>query len=294
MRVFLTFVLMMLAAGGMPAHATVNVVTTLPDLADFVRIAGGDLVKVDNIVRGDQNPHYIEVKPSYMMKLRSAQLFFMVGMELEKWAPQIIDGSRNSSLVVVDLSQGITKLEVPTRLDASEGDVHRFGNPHYWLDPRNVPVIMEEIVTALSQASPADAPTFKANAAAYVKTLEAKTREWESLMKPMQGRQIITFHRSWTYFAAWLNLTVAEQVEPKPGVPPSPSHTASVMELVRKGGIKAILVEPFYDMTAPEQIAEAAGAKVLRVSTSVGGVEQAKDYISMMDYNVRTLAAALK
>ncbi len=161
MRVFLTFVLMLLAAGGMPAHATINVVTTLPDLADFVRIAGGDLVQVDNIVRGDQNPHYIEVKPSYMMKLRRAQIFFMVGMDLEKWAQQIIDGSRNASLEVVDLSQKITKLEVPTRLDASEGDVHRFGNPHYWLDPRNVPVIMEEIVTALSQASPADAPTFK-------------------------------------------------------------------------------------------------------------------------------------
>lgn len=294
MRVFLTFVLMLLAAGGMPAYATINVVTTLPDLADFVRIAGGDLVQVDNIVRGDQNPHYIEVKPSYMMKLRRAQIFFMVGMDLEKWGQQIIDGSRNTSLVVVDLSQRITKLEVPTRLDASEGDVHRFGNPHYWLDPRNVPVIMEEIVTALSQVSPADAPTFKSNAAAYVKTLEAKTREWESLMKPLQGRQIITFHRSWTYFAAWLNITVAGQVEPKPGVPPSPSHTAAVIDLARKGGIKAILVEPFYDMNAPEQIAEAAGAKVLRVSTSVGGVEQARDYLSMMDYNVRTVAAALK
>ena len=190
--------------------------------------------------------------------------------------------------------QKIAKLEVPTRLDASEGDVHRFGNPHYWLDPRNVPVIMDEIVAALSQASPADAPAFKTNAAAYLKTLEAKTREWEALMKPLQGRQIITFHRSWTYFAAWLTIIVAGQVEPKPGVSPSPSHTAAVIDLARKGGIKAILVEPFYDITAAEQLAKAAGAKVLRVSTSVGGVEQARDYLSMMDYNVRTVAAALK
>lgn len=294
MKVILTVVLMLLAVRGVPAHATVNVVTTLPDLADFVRIAGGDLVQVDNIVRGDQNPHYIEVKPSYMMKLRRAQVFFMVGMDLERWAQQIIDGSRNASLEVVDLSSKIQKLEVPTRLDASEGDVHRFGNPHYWLDPRNVPVIMDEIVAALAQASPADAPVFKANAAAYVKALAAKTREWEALMKPLRGRQIITFHRSWTYFAAWLNLTVAEQVEPKPGVSPSPSHTAALIELVRKGGIKAILVEPFYELNAAEQIAEAGGAKVLRVSTSVGGVEQARDYLSMMDYNVRTVAAALQ
>lgn len=294
MRSALVFMVILLAAASLPARATINVVTSTPDLADFVRIAGGDLVKVDPIVRGDQNPHYIEVKPSYMMKLRSAQLFFMVGMDLEKWAQQIVDGSRNSKLVVVDLSLKITKLEVPTRLDASEGDVHRFGNPHYWLDPRNVPVIMEEIVAALSQASPADAPVFKANAAAYVKTLEAKTREWETLMKPLEGRQIITFHRSWTYFAAWLNLTVAGQVEPKPGVPPSPSHTAAMIDLVRKGGIKVILVEPFYDTSAPDQIAAAAGAKVLRVPTSVGGVEQARDYLSMMDHNVRAVAAALK
>lgn len=294
MRNILTFMLIMLAAAGLPAHAAVNVVTTTSDLADFVRIAGGDLVKVDHIVRGDQNPHYIEVKPSYMMKLRGARIFFMIGMDLEKWAQQIIDGSRNASLDVVDLSRRITKLEVPTRLDASEGDVHRYGNPHYWLDPRNVPVIMEEIVTSLSKVSPSDAPTFRANAAAYVKKLEAKTREWEGIMKPLQGQSIVTFHRSWTYFAAWLDITVADQVEPKPGVPPSPSHTAAVIDLVRKGGIKAILVEPFYDPSAPDQIAEATGAKVLRVPTSAGGVEQARDYISMMDHNVRTLAAALK
>lgn len=294
MKAVLTFIVMLLAAAGLPARATINVVTTIPDLAEFVRIAGGDIVKVDNIVRGDQNPHYVEVKPSYMMKLRNAQLFFMVGMELELWAQQIVDGSRNASLEVVDLSAKIAKLEVPARLDASEGDVHRFGNPHYWLDPRNVPVIMEEIVSALSRVSPADAPAFRANAEAYVRALAAKTKEWEEVMKPLQGRQIVTFHRSWTYFAHWLDLRVAEQVEPKPGVPPSPSHTAAVIDLMRKAGIKAILVEPFYDLSAPEQIAQAAGAKVLRVSTSVGGVEQARDYISMMDFNIRTLAAALK
>jgi ABC-type Zn uptake system ZnuABC Zn-binding protein ZnuA len=127
-----------------------------------------------------------------------------------------------------------------------------------------------------------------------VKLLEAKTREWEGIMKPLQGRPIVTFHKSWTYFAAWLNLTVVDQVEPKPGVPPSPSHTASVIDLARKVGIRAILVEPFYDPSAPDQIATASGAKVLRVPTSVGGVEQATDYVSMMDYNVRTLAAAMK
>jgi ABC-type Zn uptake system ZnuABC Zn-binding protein ZnuA len=287
-------IVMVLVAAILPAHATINIVTSLPDLADFVRIVGGERVEVQSIVRGDQNPHYIEVKPSYMMKLRNARLFFIVGMDLEKWAQQIVDGSRNASLEVVDLSRRITKLEVPTRLDASEGDVHRFGNPHYWLDPRNVPIILDEVVAMLSKASPADAAAFKSNADAYVKRLEARTREWEEQMRLLKGRQILTFHRSWTYFAAWLNLTVAGQVEPKPGVPPSPSHTAAMIDLARKNGIKAIIVEPFYDTSAADQIAAATGAKVIRLSTSAGGVKDTGDYMATMDYNVSTLADALK
>jgi ABC-type Zn uptake system ZnuABC Zn-binding protein ZnuA len=272
----------------------VNVVTTTSDLADFVRAAGGDRVTVDHIARGDQNPHFIEVKPSSMMKLRSARVFFMVGLDLERWAQQIVDGSRNAALDVVDLSAGIAKLEIPARVDASQGDVHRYGNPHYWLDPRNVRTIMEGIVAALAKASPEDAAFFRANADAYLGRLEVKIAEWETALKPLAGRAIVTFHRSWSYFTAWSGLTVAGEVEPKPGVPPSPSHTAEVITMVRESGIRAIVVEPFYDTSAPDQIARSTGAMVLRLPTSVGGVERARDYIAMMEYNVAALVAALR
>lgn len=285
---------LLLCAAALRAEGIVNVVTTTSDLADFVRAVGGDRVKVDHIARGDQNPHFIEVKPSYMMKLKSARVFFMVGMDLERWAQQIVDGSRNAALDVVDLSAGIAKLEIPARVDASQGDVHRYGNPHYWLDPRNVRTIMEGIVAALAKASPEDAGFFRANADAYLRRLDAKAAEWEAAMKPFAGRAIVTFHRSWPYFAAWSGLTVAGQVEPKPGVPPSPSHTAEVIALVRKSGIRVIVVEPFYDTSAPDQIARSTGALVLRLPTSVGGVEQATDYIAMMEYNVAALVAALR
>jgi zinc/manganese transport system substrate-binding protein len=276
------------------ATATVRVVTSLPDLADFARQIGGDRVRVDYIVRGDQNPHFIEVKPSYMMKLKSADIFFTVGMELELWAQQLIDGSRNASLNVVDLSQGIQKLEVPSRLDASQGDVHRYGNPHYWLDPRNVRTIMAEMVSALANASPSDEAFFRANAERYLQALQKKIVEWEATMKPFAGAKLITFHKSWSYFANWLSLVVAGQVEPKPGIPPSPSHTAELIGLIRQAGIRVIVVEPFYDTSAPDQLARATGAKVLRLSTSVGGVSEATDYITMMDYNIKSLAAALR
>lgn len=276
------------------AHAGIKIVTSLPDLADIVRHIGGDKVSVDFIVRGDQNPHFVEVKPSYMMKLKSADIFFTIGMELEMWAPQLVDGSRNSKLSVVDLSRDIQKLEVPAKVDASQGDVHRFGNPHYWLDPRNVRVIAEEMIAALVRVSPNDESFFRANAAAYLKTLDAKIAGWQSVMKPFAGRKIVTFHKSWVYFAQWLGLTVADEVEPKPGIAPSPGHTAELIQLVRSSGIKAIVVEPFYDLNAPEQVARATGARVLVLPPSCGVVPSAQDYISTIDYDVSQLAAALQ
>jgi ABC-type Zn uptake system ZnuABC Zn-binding protein ZnuA len=290
-----TFVLLLAAlALVLPSRAAVKVVTSIPDLADFTRQIGGDRVSVDFIAKGNQNPHFVEVKPSYMMKLKSADIFFIIGMELELWAQQLVDGSRNPNLNVVDLSRNIQKMEVPGQVNASMGDVHRFGNPHYWLDPRNIRVIADEIVQALAKASPGDEAFFRTNADTYLKRLDLKIGEWQAEMKPYTGSKIITFHKSWSYLANWLGLDVVGQVEPLPGIAPSPSHTAKLIQLVRQGGIKAIIVEPFYDLSAPQQIARSTGAKVLQLPTSVGGVDQATDYIALMDYNVSTLAAALK
>jgi zinc/manganese transport system substrate-binding protein len=274
--------------------AAVRVVATIPDLADIAREIGGTRVEVDHIVRGDQNPHFIEVKPSYMMKLRSADVFLMIGLELELWAPQIIDGSRNANLKVVDLSKHIEKLEVPARVDASEGDVHRFGNPHYWLDPRNVRIIVGDMVDAFIGVSPQDEKYFRANADSFLNRLDRKMAEWETIMKPFAGARIITFHKSWSYFSRWLGLVVAEQIEPKPGLQPSPSHTAALMKLVRESGIRAIVVEPFYDPSAAVKIAGATAARVVRLPTSVGGVREAESYIAMMEFNIRTLAGVLQ
>jgi zinc/manganese transport system substrate-binding protein len=289
---YLLAVLMVMIAG--ISQASIKVVTSLPDLADLVRQVGGDKVTVDYIVRGDQNPHFVEVKPSYMMKLKSADLFVTIGMELELWAPQIVDGSRNASLTIVDLSQRITKLEVPAKIDASQGDVHKFGNPHYWLDPRNARPMVEEIIAALIKISPGDEKFFRANGERYLQALAGHIAAWEMKMKPYAGSKVITFHKSWSYFASWLKLDVVGEVEPKPGIAPSPSHTLELINLVRSAGIKVILVEPFYDLSAPEQIARATGAKVAVLPTSSGAIQQTRDYIGLMDYDVATVADLLK
>jgi len=287
-------IVMMMFLLGSGAGAAVRVVTTLPDLADLTRQVGGDKVVVDFLVRGDQNPHVIEVKPSYMMKLKSADLFLMMGMDLELWAPQIIDGSRNASLEVVDLSRRIAKLEIPASLSASEGDVHRYGNPHYWLDPRNIRIVVEDIVAALARKSPGDEAFFRSNADACLKNLQSAITRWENVMKPFAGSKIITFHKSWSYCAAWLGLAVVDQIEPKPGIAPSPSHTAELISLVRQSGIKVLIVEPFYDASAAEQIARATQAKVLRLPTSCGGAGGPTTYMELMDTIVTTLTGALR
>ncbi|MBP1648516.1 MAG: zinc transporter substrate-binding protein [Bacteroidetes bacterium] len=276
------------------SRADVRVVTSLPDLADFAQRIGGDKVKVDFIVKGNQNPHFVDVKPSYMMKLKSADIFFIIGMEFELWAPQLVDGSRNANLNVVDLSRAIQKMEVPAAVNAGMGDVHRYGNPHYWLDPRNIRIVAGEMVDALTKASPVDEAFFRGNAEAYLKKLDAKIVEWQAQMKPFAGSRIITFHKSWSYFANWLGLVIAGQVEPLPGIAPTPGHTSELIQLCRQGNIKAIIVEPFYDMSAPEQIARSTSAKVLQLPTSVGGVDGAEDYIALMDHNISTMAATLR
>lgn len=274
--------------------AAIKVVTTLPDLADFTKAIGKERVDVDFIVKGTQNPHYIEVKPSYMMKLRNADIFLQIGMELELWAQQIIDGSRNSRLIVVDCSNKIDKLEIPTVVDASQGDIHRYGNPHYWLDPMNVKIIMQNILEALVKISPNDETYFKTNMDSYLSDLNIKITNWQEELEPFKNSNVITFHKSWTYFAKRFGLNVLDYIEPKPGITPTPSHTLKLIKLIKENEIKIIIVEPFYDDSVPKHIAASANAKVIRLATSVGGIPQANTYFNLIDYNVKTLKNNLK
>ncbi len=294
MRIFLVLLSLALTASS-GFGSKLKVVASTPDLAEFVRAVGKDRVEVDFIVRGNQNPHYVDIKPSYMMKLRSADAFVIVGMQLELWAPQIIDGSRNANLMIIDCSRPIAKLEVPTgKIDASQGDVHPHGNPHYWLDPENVPLILGEIVEGLSKLSGVDAAFFRANADAYARELAAAVVEWENQLAPYRGRPMVTYHSSFSYFAHRFGLNIIGYVEPKPGIAPTPSHVNELIQRMKKTDVCAIGLEQFYEEKIPSAIAKAAGAQVVRLSTSVGGREGIDTYRKLMDHNVRSLADAFK
>jgi zinc/manganese transport system substrate-binding protein len=271
-------------------YASIKVVTTTTVIYDLVKEIGKDKVTVDYIARGDQDPHFVEVLPSYMVKLRSAQILFRIGMGLEMWSNQLIDGSRNNKLKIVDLATDIDKKEVPNfKADASYGDVHPFGNPHYWLDPENAKIMAKEIFESLSAESNNDESYFKKNLDDFNSRLDKKMGEWSKEMSSVKGKSFLFFHASWIYFADRYGLKQAGFVEPKPGIAPSPSHNAELVQLIKSKGIKIIVMDNFYSDSAPNQLAQLTGAKVVKVPTAVYGLKGVNSYIDMIDYIVNQI-----
>lgn len=266
------------------SFANIKVITTTTVIYDLVKQIGKDKVTVDYIARGDQDPHFVEVLPSYMIKIRKADLLFKIGMDLEMWVYQLIDGSRNDNLKVVDLSKEIDKKEVPTyKPDASHGDVHPYGNPHYWLDPENVKIMVKEVYESLSFADNQNSSSYKKNYDDYIKTLNSKISEWQNKMTKLNGNSVIFFHASWIYFVERYGLNIAGYVEPKPGISPSPSHNAELVKLIKSKDIKSIVMENFYSDSAPKQLSDLTGVKIIKVPTAVYGADGIDSYIQMMD-----------
>jgi zinc/manganese transport system substrate-binding protein len=185
----------------------------------------------------------------------------------------------------------LKKKEVPTgKIDASQGDIHPFGNPHYWLDPENAIIMAKNICEALSDESPENAEYFKKNLNDYVTRLNSKIEAWKSKLSGLKGKPIITYHKSWVYFADRFGIKVTGQVEPKPGIPPSPSHNAELISDIKKSNIKIILMEVYYSDNAPNQLVQSTGVKVVKVANSVYGQSGINSYIQMMDSIVNSLS----
>ena len=293
-----------LAAGllaAAPAHAELNVVTTTEDLAALAREIGGDKIKVESLSRGYQDPHFVEAKPSFVIKLHSADLLIAVGRELEiGWLPPLVNQARNAKVQpggegYFDASQGVKILEIPTgQLTRAMGDVHPQGNPHYWLDPDNGLRIAKGIQKKLSALDAGDAAYFAQREESFEKRLAEAQKRWDAQMAPYKGTKIVTYHRSWPNFVDRFGLDVIGYVEPRPGIPPSPSHTLDLITDMKAKNVKIILVEPYFDLKTPNSIARETGAKVLVMAPSVGAEKEITDYISLFDYDVKLLSAALK
>jgi len=294
---------LLIATALAPRQATgaVNVVTSTEDLAALVREVGGDRVKVESIARGYQDPHFVEAKPSFILKLHSADLLIVVGRELEiGWLPPLIQQSRNARIQpgaegYLDASLTAKILEIPAgQITRAMGDVHPQGNPHYWLDPGNGRAIARTIQAKLAALSPGDAPYFAQRYSDFDKRLAEAEKRWDAAMAPYKGLKVVTYHRSWPNFATRFNLDVIGYVEPKPGIPPSPAHTLDLAQEMKRQSVKLILVEPYFDLKTPQAIARDTGAEVLVMAPSVGGVKEITDYIGLFEYDVNLLVAAAK
>ena len=278
-----------------------KVVTTTEDLASLVREVGGDKITVDSMARGYQDPHFVEPKPSFIIKLHNADLLIVIGRELEiGWLPPLLTQSRNAKIQpgspgYLDASAGVRILEMPTgQITRAMGDVHPSGNPHYWLDPDNGRIIAKSIAAALSRIAPADRAYFEQRYADFDRRLADAQKRWATAMAPYQGTKVVTYHRSWPNFTERFGLDVIGYVEPKPGIPPSPSHTIELIAEMKRQQVKVILVEPYFDLKTPESIARGVGGKVLVLTPSAGGVKEAPTYIALFDYNINLLTSTFK
>ncbi|MCC7010093.1 MAG: zinc ABC transporter substrate-binding protein [Acidobacteria bacterium] len=298
----LTFLAVLAVLGAAaPARAALSVVTTTEDLAAIVREVGGDKVTVTALAKGYQDPHFVEPKPSFILAVSRANLLVVVGRELEVgWLPTLITSSRNARIQpgapgYLDASLNVRILEIPTgQITRAMGDVHPQGNPHYWLDPANGRRIAEAVRDRLAQLAPADRATFESRYQDFDRRLAAAEKRWDAAMAPYKGTKIVTYHRSWPNFMDRFGLAVMGYVEPKPGIPPSPSHTVELIGDMKAQGVKLIVVEPYFDKKTPQAIAAQVGGLVLELMPSVGGDRSITDYIELFDYDIDLLTASLR
>jgi zinc/manganese transport system substrate-binding protein len=295
--------LALVAALAPPAQAAgkLKIVTSTTDLAALAQEVGGDRVEVESIARGYQDPHFVEAKPSFLLKLRQADLLIAVGLQLEiGWLPPLITQCGNPRIQVgangyLDASQFAEILEIPTTIvTRAMGDVHPFGNPHYWLDPENGRRIARGIATKLEEMRPADAPYFEQRFNSFSQRLTQAEKVWDAEMNPYHGRKVITYHRSWPNFLVHFDLVTLGEIEPRPGIPPTPSHTLELINLMKRENVKVILVEPYFDSKTPNSIARDTGGRVVVLPPSVGGEKEITDYFKLFDYDLALLTRAFQ
>jgi zinc/manganese transport system substrate-binding protein len=295
----LALIVFTLAAGTLRAASKLNVVTATEDLAAIAREVGGDHITVESIAKGYQDPHFVEPKPSFLLRLQKADLLVVVGLQLEiGWLPPLQTQSRNSKIQVgakgyLDVSEFCKILEIPTgQITRAMGDVHPLGNPHYWLDPENGRLIAKGLAGKFAELQPADAAYFQQRYADFDKRLAGAEKGWEAKMAPYRGRKVITYHRSWPNFCDRFGLDVVDYVEPRPGIPPTPSHTLELINTMKSKNIKLILVEPYFDLRTPNSIARDTGGEVVQIMPSVGGVKEITNYFQLFDYDINLLVNA--
>jgi ABC-type Zn uptake system ZnuABC Zn-binding protein ZnuA len=277
----------------------IRVIATIPDLADITKQIGKDLVNVESLTRGVEFMHAVPVKPSFVPRLNRADILVEMGMDLEiSWLPSLLEVANNRRILPgqpgnIDCSAGITVLEVPRTVDRSEGDVHPKGNPHYNVDPVNGRIIARNVAEGLARNYPQHRAAFEKNLAAYLTELDKAIARWQSMAAPLKGVKIVTYHQDWSYFANRFGLQSVGMIELKPGIEPTPNHLVALAQKMQEEKAQVIIYGPQSDRY-PRQLASQTGAAVVRLQSTAGALPETDTYIKFVDYNLRSLLAAVK
>jgi zinc/manganese transport system substrate-binding protein len=276
------------------ASAKIKVAASINDLASIASSVGGDNVECFAISKPNSDVHRVDVLPSYMVKVSKAQVYLKVGLGLDQWADGIIDGSRNSHLVVVDCAENVPVLEKPTAaVSALMGDIHPFGNPHYWLDPRNGAFIARNIAEGLARVDPDHAASYRANAETFAKQAEEAYARDRAIADRLPNKSMITYHRSWSYLGNAFGIEIAGEAEPVPGIPPTGKHLAELVGIVKSQKVPLFLQEPYFSNDAGEFLTREGGLRVVVMSPSCDSPE-AGSYLAHFDQVLNALANAGK
>ncbi len=309
--------------------AQVKIVSTFSDFASIAKEIGGDLVNVEYLSHGDQDPHFVSPKPSLALKLRKADMLITSGMDLELWITTLQDKARNKKIMegaigFVTAKPGLNILEKPASLSRDQGDVHIMGNPHFHTTPLNWPQISENILAGLKKVDPGNAEVYTSNQQKFVNRvwnstfgeelvqlftgeqlmellragtlfefLESDYEEgqlidllggWMKKALPFRDKEIVAYHKNWSYFASDFGLRILGFIEPKPGIPPTPKHVEETIQLIRESGVDVMLVASYFEKRKPNTIAQKTGIEALFLPLSVGGESNLDDNFKLMDY----------
>lgn len=281
------------------ALAVLNVVVTTPDLGALVSAVGGADVSVTTLARATEDPHFVDARPSFLRQLRRADLLVEGGAELESgWLPPLVNNARNAKIqpgapghFAAVAVAGISLCDKPQTLDRSHGDVHAGGNPHFLLDPGNGVRVARALAGRFAQIDAANADGYRRRAERLCATLEQRIPEWRRRLAPLRGRSVVTYHHSFNYFLTAFEIKLEDTIEPKPGVEPSASHIVSLLERMRRGGVRLVIAEPNRPSRVCERVAAETGATLLRLPLMPGGVEGTEDYIAFIEHWVSALAS---
>ena len=284
----------------MPAAATVNVLACEPEWAALTQAVGGDKVKVTSATTALQDPHRIEARPSLIARARSADLLVCSGLELEiGWLPILLQQSANSKIApgqpgYFETGPLLPRIELPSRVDRSEGDVHPGGNPHVHLDPRNIARLAPLLATRLGEIDAANKAYYQATATDFSVRWAAAITRWEQRGAILKGVGVIVHHKNMTHLFNWLGVREVGALEPKPGIEPSAAHLSSLLSQLQAQPAKMVLRAAYQDARASEWIAERAKIPAVMLAYTVGGTDKAKDLFSLFDDTLDRLLGALK